>query len=205
MTSSPSSLFATGDLRSATSSKPWRWRPYAGVLLTSSLIGCGPSYPSSEYPPAPAPKVDAAGRALVPAPPGTLWRHDVNDAIDRGLGYFLQRVEVEPEFADDKFVGFRITQLHPLAWWQGVDIQPGDVVLSLNGMPIERATEAHTAFESLRTAKELRVAYLRNGQKRQLVYTIVEQKPNGSGTADAPAAAAPALPPSDGTAADGQK
>jgi type II secretory pathway component PulC len=129
---------------------------------------------------------------LVPAPPGTLWRHEVNDAIDHGLGYFLQRVEVEPEFADEKFLGFRVVQLHPLAWWQGVDIQPGDVVLSLNGMPIERATEAHAAFESLRTAKELRVAYLRNGQKREIKYAIVEQTPGAAAASAAPVV--PALP-----------
>lgn len=155
------------------------------------LLGCGPSYPPSEYPPAPPPKTDAAGRALVPAPAGSLWRHDVNGAIDKGLGYFLQRVDVEPAFADEKFLGFKIVQLHPMAWWQGVDILPGDIVLSLNGMPIERATEAHTAFESLRTASELRVAYIRNGQRRELKYAIVEQG-GASGAVAPPAAAAPA-------------
>jgi hypothetical protein len=167
----------------------------ACLMLGGALtLGCGPSYPPSEYPPAPPPKTDAAGRALVPAPPGSLWRHDVNAAIDKGLGHFLQRVDVEPEFADEKFLGFKIVQLHPMAWWQGVDILPGDVVLSLNGMPIERATEAYAAFESLRTASELRVAYIRNGQRRELKYAIVEQ--GGSGTAAAPPAAA--APASDG-------
>jgi hypothetical protein len=170
------------------------WGLSALVLASCVTMACGPSYPPSEYPPAPPPKVDAAGRALVPAPPGSLWRHDVNDAIDRGLGYFLQRVDVEPEFADDKFLGFRITQLHPLAWWQGVDLQPGDIVLSVNGMPIERATEAHAAFESLRTAKELRVAYQRNGQKRELKYAIVEQTPGAAAPAPANAEPVPALP-----------
>jgi S1-C subfamily serine protease len=171
------------------------------ALLVSCLtFGCGPSYPPSEYPPAPPPKTDAAGRALVPAPAGSLWRHDVNAAVDRGLGHFLQRVDVEPAFADDKFQGFKILQLHPQAWWQGVDILPGDIVLSLNGMPIERATEAYAAFESLRTANELRVAYLRNGQRRELKYAIVEQ--TASGAAAAPAAVAP---PSDVTAADKPK
>lgn len=172
-----------------------RVRQAVQALLVSCLtLGCGASYPPSEYPPAPPPKTDAAGRALVPAPPGSLWRHDVNAVLDRGLGHFLQRVEVEPAFADDKFQGFKILQLHPVAWWQGVDILPGDIVLSLNGMPIERATEAYTAFESLRSASELRVAYLRNGQRRELKYAIIEQ--GASGTAAAPSP--PAASPSDG-------
>jgi hypothetical protein len=168
------------------------------LLVTCLTLGCSPSYPPSEYPPAPPPKTDSAGRALVPAPAGSLWRHDVNAAIDKGLGHFLQRVEVEPAFADDKFQGFKILQLHPMAWWQGVDILPGDIVLSLNGMPIERATEAYAAFESLRTARELRVLYLRNGQRRELKYAIVEQGANGTAAAPSPAT----VPPAAGTAAD---
>lgn len=143
--------------------------------MALGALACGPKYPESEYPPTPPPRVDAAGRPVIPAPPGSLWRHEVDEVVNRGLGHFLQRVEVEPHFEDDKFVGFRILQLHPAEWWQGIDLRVGDVVVSVNDMPIERATEAHAAFEALRAAPELRVVYLRNGQRRQLKYTIVEQ------------------------------
>ena len=48
-----------------------------------------------------------------------------------------------------------------------------DVVTSINGMPIERDTQAYEAMVSLKKASELRVAYLRGGEERVLVMKIV--------------------------------
>jgi hypothetical protein len=38
---------------------------------------------------------------------------------------------------------FRIVALRPHEFWHGVDLAPGDVVTSVNGMPIERETQAY--------------------------------------------------------------
>jgi type II secretory pathway component PulC len=54
-----------------------------------------------------------------------------------------------------------------------VDLKPGDVVSGVNGFPIEHPEQAQTAFESLEVASELRVAYERDGQARELSYPIV--------------------------------
>lgn len=94
--------------------------------------------------------------------------------IDSGLGTFLQRVQVEPSLADGRFRGWTIVDLRPSTFWAPVDLKPGDVVTSVNGLPIERETEAWDAFESLRTAGELRIAYDRNGVERTLAYRIVD-------------------------------
>jgi type II secretory pathway component PulC len=96
------------------------------------------------------------------------------EVVQAGLGRFLQKVDVEPSFASGRFQGFRIVELRPGAFWQDVDLRPGDVVLRVNGMPIERETQAYDAFQSLRTANELRVEYLRAGQPRALVYPILD-------------------------------
>jgi type II secretion system protein C len=74
--------------------------------------------------------------------------------------------------AGGKFHGFRIAALHDSAFWKGVDLRPGDVVTSVNGFPIEHPEQAERAFESLDVASELRVAYERDGQARELVYLI---------------------------------
>lgn len=94
--------------------------------------------------------------------------------MEAGLGRFLQKVDVEPSFANGRFQGFRIVELRPGSFWQSVDLRPGDVVLSLNGLPIERDKQAYDAFQTLRTAKELRVEYLRDGRPRSLVYPILD-------------------------------
>jgi type II secretory pathway component PulC len=50
------------------------------------------------------------------------------------------------------------------------------VVISVNGLPIERPEEAQTAFDSLATAAELRVVLEREGQMRELVFPIVDDR-----------------------------
>ena len=139
------------------------------------VAACGPSYPESEYPSSPPAGVSPSADDYAPAPPGTLWRSDVNEILDGGLGKFLQRAEVEPALHEGSFVGFRLIALHPPAWWQGVDLVPGDIITRVNGMPIEQPTEAHAAFESLRQSDTLVVSYLRDGKPRELTYSIIEK------------------------------
>jgi len=147
-----------------------------------------------EAPAAPPVASVAPSKKKPAAPPGSLWREDVNVTVDEGLGYFLQRVSVEPEIVGGKFQGFRIVELRPADFWQGVDLKPGDVVTQVNGLPIERDIDAYEAFQSLRAASALRVSILRGGEKRELVYPIVPRdKP--ARAAPPPANSAPAAVP----------
>ena len=93
--------------------------------------------------------------------------------LSRGLGDFLTRLELEPSLTGGKFRGWRIAKLragNPL--WDGVNLAAGDVVLAVNGRPIERPEQALAAFQSLAVAPELRVAYERDGARREIVYPI---------------------------------
>jgi type II secretory pathway component PulC len=146
----------------------------------------------------------AAVEAPKPAekPKTELFRTDVTAAVDKGLGYFLQRVAVEPEVQAGKFQGFRVVDLEPPTFWEGVDLKPGDVVTQVNGMPIERDIDAYQAFVSLKSAPSLRVTYLRAGVPRELTFAIVDPAgkapaaaPQGSSPASAPAKPSPATPP----------
>jgi S1-C subfamily serine protease len=149
----------------------------AAVALVGALTSCGSSSPPppAKAPPAPAPRAAAAPKAEPQRPLGTLYRDEVVGTVDAGLGRFLQKVEVEPSLKGGKFEGFRIVELRPPTFWRGVDLAPGDVVTSVNGLPIERETEAYAAFMALKTSERLSVNYLRNGTQRELVYRIVER------------------------------
>ena len=98
--------------------------------------------------------------------------------VDRGFGHFLQMVEVEPRVFDGKFTGWTIVGLYPRDFWQDVDLREGDVVTRVNGLPIERETEAFSAFQGLKQAKELTVALERDGQAKKLRFPIVERARN---------------------------
>jgi type II secretory pathway component PulC len=149
----------------------------ASILsLLGMIAACGSSPPpAAPPPPAPQPVVEAKKPAS--PPPGTLYRSDVQGIVNQGFARFLQRVEVEPSLDNGKFKGWAIVSLQPPEFWQGVDLKPGDVVVSVNGLPIERETEAFDAFESLRSADRLEVAYVRGGEPRKLAYKIVEAPP----------------------------
>ncbi len=106
-------------------------------------------------------------------PKDSVSREAVDTAVAGGLGKFLTHVEVDPELDDKgKFVGWRIAALHG-DMWKGVDLQVGDVVTRVNGFPIERDYQADKAFRSLGVASEIRVSLIRNGEKRELRFSIV--------------------------------
>jgi type II secretory pathway component PulC len=118
----------------------------------------------------------------------TLRRSAVRAAVNAGLGYFLQRVVLDdhPVMQGGRFHGFRIAALHSGTFWNGVDIRPGDVVVSVNGMAIEHPEEALEAFRSLEVASELRVQYERDGKPRELRYAIVDDEPQKRSDASTP-------------------
>lgn len=125
----------------------------------------------------------ASARAAVAT--GTLQRADVERVVDAGLGRFLGGVVIEPSLSAGKFTGWSIVGLEPAELWRGVDLQPGDVVTKVNGMPIEREVEAFDAFQAVRQSPTLEITYLRQNQPRTLRFTIV----------GAPSPALPKAPP----------
>jgi len=148
------------------------------LLVALATAACGGGLPPPPTPPA---AVAAGGRPTTPTVPAAsrgLQRSAIRAIIAQGLGTFLQRVEVDdrPVVVGGKFHGFRIAALRDAAFWSGVDLRPGDVVTSVNGFPIERPEQAQTAFDSLGVASELRVAYERDGQPRELAYAIVDDR-----------------------------
>ena len=106
-------------------------------------------------------------------PAGTLRRADVNAVIDAGFARFLQTLDVEPSLDSGRFRGWTIVELRSEELFGGVDLAVGDVVTSVNGLPIQRETEAFDAFESLRGADQISVVYARAGTSRTLSYKIV--------------------------------
>lgn len=138
------------------------------------LCACGSAPPPALARAAALPH--AATAVVVGAGEHAVTRSAIHAAIVDGLGVLLQRVDIDdqPAMVGGRFHGFRIAGLRASAFWAGVDLKPGDVVTAVNGMPIERPEQAQAALESLEAARELRVAFERDGQPRELVYAIVD-------------------------------
>jgi hypothetical protein len=160
----------------------------------SVISGCASSqYPSIDEP-LPPPESGAIAKLGGPPAPSApkggpsstaLQRAEVERVVDAGLGKFLSHVTLEPRLSAGKFTGWSIVALEPPDLWRGVDLRPGDVVTKINGMAIERETEAFDAFQAVRQAPALEVSYLRGTQPRSLRFEII----------GAPSPALPKAPP----------
>jgi hypothetical protein len=104
---------------------------------------------------------------------GTIARARLVAVLDAGPGMFLRQLEVAPRMAGDRFIGWQLVQLidhaGPLT---EVDVAPGDVLLAINGKPLERPDELQIVWDSLRTANELTAQLSRGDARVELRFTI---------------------------------
>jgi type II secretory pathway component PulC len=162
------------------------------AVLASSVAGCGGAAATAKTAKTPeataSPSADKSAPPAVAAGDHALRRSAVRTVVKGGLGLFLQKVTLddEPVMKQGHFRGFRIAGLRDPGFWTGVDLQPGDVVIRVNGMAIEHPEEALEVFHSLESASELRVAYERDGQMHELKYPIVDDEPQRHADASAP-------------------
>ena len=145
-------------------------RPLASLVLALAVLGCGSAAPA----PASTTPVASAPPPPVEVHEPVITRAALDEVLDAGLGAFLGRVTTAPSLEGNHFVGFRVVDLRDAALFEGVDLQPGDVILSVNGQSIERPDDAFTAWTGLRVASEITVAVLRDGQRRDLRFPIVD-------------------------------
>lgn len=148
------------------------------IIFTLSAFGCTPKQPAIST--TPTPQTSAAlAKTPPPLPKNHVWREQVMAVMSPGLGAFLQRLHVQSVMNRDKFHGFRILELKgDPAFWKDVDIKPGDVVTSINEMPIGHYDEAMRVWDSLPLADSIVIAYEREQKPRVLRIEIHENETN---------------------------
>ena len=179
-----------GDLHSPFMLSP---RLAAGALALA-LAACHKAAPPAAPPPAvKAPAVTAAPEA----PDGKLRRAEVDQVLlQQGPAWVLRRVISEEVMGrDGKFTGWRMVGLPEE--WRGIDLKPGDVVMRVNGMPIERPEQAFEAWKSVARLPAIKLTMLRDGAPREVTIPIdgapsVETQKQIERGVPGPRAAAPA-------------
>lgn len=143
------------------------------ALVLLGGAGCGASAPSSRASRTPSEPSPELATSTPPSSEGAVARAELEQVLERGLGRFLQGIETEPHLEGGRFLGHRVRALHaPL--FQQVDLAPGDTLLRVNGMEIERPEQALAVWTALRVASELTIDYSRAGERRQLRFAIEE-------------------------------
>jgi len=158
------------------------------VFLVLPLGGCGGGQKEAEAPLSitaqddPAEQLAAPPIETVQAPITHLERAKVDEAIDAGVGHFIQGFDMVESLDEyDRFVGWKIGKIHDRARFEGLGIGPGDVITSINGMPLERPAHAYEVLMSLKTAQSLDVEYLRGGRVMRLSLPIIGEPTKKTG------------------------
>lgn len=147
-------------------------RASIALSLVLGLTACG-----GAPPPAPVRAQTPPPAVVAPQPEGprgVIQRAELDRVLEGGLGRFLQCVTTEADLRNGRFVGFRLTELRDEALFTGVDLQPGDTIVEVNGQGIERPEHAFSVWSSLRVASELMIVVLRGEERRELRFAILD-------------------------------
>lgn len=128
--------------------------------------------------PADEPPDAEVGPPLRARPPRAIFRDELERATGSGPAYLLRELGPAPFRHQGRFVGWEITQLFPddpgLCVPGVCDLALGDVILGVNGHRLETPQDLSDAFAALPSWTQLRVQSLREGQRREVTYTIVD-------------------------------
>ena len=99
---------------------------------------------------------------------GDIARAELIQHLDAGVGAFLTTLEVRAHAPDGRFAGWEVRRFSN----EWVDLVPGDIIHSVNGMPIETPTQVQTLWKTLRTAPVIVVSGTRQGQPLELRFEV---------------------------------
>ncbi|MGM0577033.1 MAG: hypothetical protein ACQEXJ_15010 [Myxococcota bacterium] len=102
-------------------------------------------------------------------------RTTLDEVLERGPSWFIQRIRVDPVVIDEEFYGFRVRSILPDV--EGFDreaIVPGDIVQRVNGQPIGRPEQFMRAWSSLEDAGHISVRILRDGRPMRVTWIVRE-------------------------------
>jgi type II secretory pathway component PulC len=113
-------------------------------------------------------------------PAGTLFRDELKQAVQAGLGHFLQKLEVravtrQNDLGQQVFAGFQILSLRPAESWLRFDFAPGDVVTRIDGVSVEHYDAVLPMFEGLIAKERFAVQIVRGGEEKTIFISIRER------------------------------
>jgi general secretion pathway protein C len=94
------------------------------------------------------------------------------DALIDGATDLMHAVSVRPEKKGDDVVGLRIAVLKPGTALDALGVRSGDVLLSMNGIPLTAPDRMLEAYARARTEPRLRLVIVREDRQLQLDYEV---------------------------------
>jgi hypothetical protein len=110
----------------------------------------------------------------------TVRRDALLKLFERGPGWLLQQVTLEPVRQNEQFAGYRIAGATESARERmAPQLQVGDVVTRVNGVALERPDDYLAAWSKLPRTRQVSVAFRRDGDPKTARWVVIEEKEDG--------------------------
>jgi general secretion pathway protein C len=129
--------------------------------LFTPAVAAGPPAPAASFP-----------GIAVKGPGEVVLDRAARDALIDGATELMRVVRVRPEKVGDEVVGIRLDVLKPGSALDALGLRTGDVLTSVDGVPLTSPDRLLEAYARLRTASHVRLNILRDSAPRQLDYDV---------------------------------
>jgi general secretion pathway protein C len=105
---------------------------------------------------------------------GVHWQID-NTYLNKRLAdipSLAREVGVEIYKENNVQKGYRLVSARGSKLLRDMGLQPGDILNEVNGLPMNSVHDGLTAYQGMRTAKEIRLVITRNGRRETRIYEI---------------------------------
>jgi type II secretory pathway component PulC len=105
-------------------------------------------------------------------------RAEYEQVLKDGLQKVMRWYYVKPAYKGSAFIGFQVEDILKEELKKG-PLKPGDVIVTINDLPVERPEHAMAIWRGLWSKKVLTLVLMRKGQKIVYEIPIVSQQPPG--------------------------
>lgn len=88
------------------------------------------------------------------------------------IGNLLKDVRLIPIVKNGETLGFKFTYINPRSLLYKYGFRSGDLIKSVNGMPVRTAEEAFKIYNMLRNENRIEIEINRNGKRKVIIYEI---------------------------------
>jgi general secretion pathway protein C len=126
------------------------------------------------------PRLSAASAALIsrpppaPARPGSQFTENVRRIAESNPAAFTEIVRPQPVFANGVQRGYRVYPGRQRQQFSKLGLQPGDLVLSINGTPLDDPQRGMEIFSTMADSDRVTVTVERNGQPQELTLNMAQ-------------------------------
>lgn len=114
---------------------------------------------------------DLAEQPAEPAQEVTVGRQQVEGAI-QNVNELMKQVRIRPHFTNGQPDGLSLSGIKPGSVFQDIGLKSGDVILGVDGQPIQSVDDALKFYTSLKDSKNVALQIRREGREETIKYSV---------------------------------